>query len=869
MRVNVQPPVGASVARLAGIHLLAFVLLGMTCLTGCGGCSQKTAAQKAAEKKAEDEKAAEEAKKKAEEEKKNKPFVIERLTPMLSQSLISTDKNNSLQLAKPGHWTTTVQPMKANLEDFDGRITLTVVDSKGRPQALPHTRYDMVSSRPAVLAKGRPKRVENEILISTDSNKVNIRCELSDRLSGSAVTPPQTESWLLMPAHQYFILVLAKEPGRYAFLKLTESINAPNEEDGAAGPPHYRVVFADGNKALPLPGNVLTWTSIAYIFWDEVNLDRLDPQQQQALVDWIHWGGRLIINGPDSLDSLRASFLANCLPADPGERIAFDQKAVEKFNQYWGMRDKGKTLKSLAVTKDWSGVKLKPRSAAKPLRSAEGLFYEMPVGAGSVVVSAIQLTERDLLNWPGFDGFLNGALLRRPPRQFRVEDLAGAYTGLQTLWAGHDDHSRDAYYTTPVRWFARDAGTKANAISRMVNVDPATGMTGNSPYGIEERQTVVDRPGGLGEWSETSPVSKVARDSLREAAGVRVPAASFVVMCLAVYLIVLVPLNWMVFHALGRVEWAWISAPIIAVIGTLAVVHQAQLDIGFVRSQTEIALLELQGDHPRGHLSRYTALYASLSSTYDMEFGDVSAVATPFPHDENWNPRYGDSISTVSFEKYDKARLRGVEISSATTQMVHSEQMVSLDGPIRMYASTTTPNLKQIDNKSAYNLADAVIVRRRFDGSGKEQIAGCWIGDIPSGQSRLLSAMSPLAWKEGTLPFQTERQEAAKLWYKKRLNVDPLLEMAFKFPAAGEDPIHGRQEETRLVARIDEMLPGAVTSPGASQTAGATVVLAHLEESLPPMAMRDVNSPSDVMTDQQRNAYMESLDASEPTPDDE
>src|SRR4051812_49282017 len=226
MRVNVQPPAGASVARSVGGQLLAPLILGTVCLTRCGGCSRQTAAQKAAAKKEEEAKAADEAKKKAEEEKKNKPFIIDRLTPMLSESLISTDKGAPLQLAKPGHWTTTVQPMKANLDDFDGRITLAVVDSKNRPLPLPHTRYQMVSSRPAILAKGRPKRVENEILIPTDSNKVNIRWDLSDRVSG-ATPQMQYESWLLMPAHQYFMLVLAKEPARYSFLKLTESVNAP------------------------------------------------------------------------------------------------------------------------------------------------------------------------------------------------------------------------------------------------------------------------------------------------------------------------------------------------------------------------------------------------------------------------------------------------------------------------------------------------------------------------------------------------------------------------------------------------------------------------------------------------------------------
>ena len=33
---------------------------------------------------------------------------------------------------------------------------------------------------------------------------------------------------------------------------------------------------------------------------------------------------------------------------------------------------------------------------------------------------------------------------------------------------------------------------------------------------------------------------------------------------LAIYLLVLVPLNWLVFWLIGKVEWAWIAAPLIA-----------------------------------------------------------------------------------------------------------------------------------------------------------------------------------------------------------------------------------------------------------------------------------------------------------------
>jgi hypothetical protein len=325
-----------------------------------------------------------------------------------------------------------------------------------------------------------------------------------------------------------------------------------------------------------------------------------------------------------------------------------------------------------------------------------------------------------------------------------------------------------------------------------------------------------------------------------------------------VYLIVLVPLNWMVFHALGRIEWAWISAPIIALAGTLAVVRQAQLDIGFVRSQTEIGLLELQGDHPRGHLSRYTAIYSSLSSIYDLEFEDVSAVATPFPRDDQWTPAIGDSLETVAFEKYDKPRLRGVAVSSATTQMIHSEQMVALEGPIRLFSASNTPNLKQIENKSGFNLSDVVVIHREADGNGKVTYKGCWIGQLRNGGGALIR-QDPVAMPKEGLPFADERKYAEAQDYRKRLDVDPLLKLAFRFTPKS-DPLYGRRDEWRLVGRIDEVLPGAVAAPEASQTTGSNVVLAHLAYEPAPFPEPDANSPSDVLQDGRRNAYDESYE---------
>ena len=80
------------------------------------------------------------------------------------------------------------------------------------------------------------------------------------------------------------------------------------------------MTLATPGSRLPLPSQALLWTSIACVLWDNVDAAALDSQQQQALLDWLHWGGQLILSGPDTLDALGHSFLAPYLPATAGGR---------------------------------------------------------------------------------------------------------------------------------------------------------------------------------------------------------------------------------------------------------------------------------------------------------------------------------------------------------------------------------------------------------------------------------------------------------------------------------------------------------------------------------------------------------------------
>ncbi len=151
-------------------------------------------------------------------------------------------------------------------------------------------------------------------------------------------------------------------------------------------------------------------------------------------------------------------------------------------------------------------------------------------------------------------------------------------------------------------------------------------------------------------WNDFSPVANAARQGLQQAAGIKVLDRMFVVWIVAGYVLVLVPVNWFVFRWLGRVEWAWAAAPLIAVVCTAVVINLAQLDIGFVRAENEIAVVELQDDYPRAHVTRYTALYTSLATGYGFHFDSPGSLMLPFPtvNDPGRLPHVGGARATAT-----------------------------------------------------------------------------------------------------------------------------------------------------------------------------------------------------------------------------
>jgi hypothetical protein len=759
----------------------------------------------------------------------------------------------ALNYVKPGHWATVSQEIQCNIDDFVGQSYTWIVDDKSRDVPITNTRYLLRSTNPVVLSKERPKDVESLFLVPPSTSPVRMVRSLRQR--NSSVEAAQREQWPLMrlEPYQYLFVVLASEPDRYAYLKTVDAVKVPYDGlsafDDTEDTLHYQVVQPEISSRVAIPDNALSLSTVAYILWDELDPGLFTPQQEAALVDWIHWGGQLIVSGPDSLDLLANSFLEPYLPARSTGSRTIETDDLAELSRGWTVPSSKAPREPLAPVRPWSGVKLAIDEHARSVPNTGDLLVERDVGRGRVVVSAMQLSERELINWnPHFQNWLNACLLRRPPRRYQ----AGLFGDATLVWADPKlaDRRLDAALTTSLRFFTRDVGVDTNY--RQVTVEQAQIALGG-PGNQEEivREVPPEAVGGMAAWNPASAPAQAARAALREAAGVEVPKRSFVVAAVAIYLVLLVPLNWLFFSAIGRVEWAWIAAPLIAVLGTLAVVHQAQLDIGFVRAHTEVGILELQPEYPRGHLSRYAALYTSLATTYDLEYENPTTLASPFPGSDTNPLRRGESRTWATIERHDLVRLTDVQVNSNSTEMVHSEQMFTLDGAIQL--GTSTRGHRQVENRSQLDLADVAILRRTENQGAS--LEGVWIGDLKAETSAAI-AFRPLSQVEGEVPFLVERQAAKEQNPRSRLEIEGLLAVAY-------DRTNMQPGEVRLVGRVDQLLPGEVVEPAASQISGAVMVIAHLDYPNRPPPQSDVNSAADVVNEVQDVDFFDEFESGE------
>ncbi|TWT84474.1 hypothetical protein CA13_59530 [Planctomycetes bacterium CA13] len=733
---------------------------------------------------------------------------------------------------KPGHWFTASQSLKSNKEDRRGELEshIDVVTglSFGRPindssdganvesdDTNKSIQGRVANLRPVTLPKGQGRRFDYRILaprVGTTNARSRLRSSFvaSDR---SSTYETLSQPFDTLSYEEYFFVILTTRPERFAKLQVADwrkPFRSELEFDNQSA--NYRIVIPQSGELLPLSETMLDWTSTAVVLWDDISSDALTPGQFQAINDWVRFGGQLLVNGSDASEAIANSTLHDVLPLDPKGNVELDSDAGSELLSNWSVASDRSTQKQIALLRSQSGrIAIDGSLArdAKPIESTGGLILSRQLGRGRVVQSRFDLTSDWFTNWQSFDSFFNAVMLDRPRRKLiatsEMEMPTHQYPDLGIADAVPTINSKFRLFSRDSLIYSPDADADADATKRdETKRDATTTVRSNlDPF------TRSDPVTGTSGWGGYSDASEIFKRILRSESGIEIPRSRLVIWSLGYYLIALVPLNYLLFRLIGRLEYAWMAVPVISIVGAVWVAHTARLDIGFARSQTEIAILETQADYPRAHLSRMVAIYNSLSSTYEFQFKTVDAVADVIPDKAKAN----DAPTMVFRTDFEEGpSLSGVAVGSNQTQLVRTEQVVDLGGGI--YRSGD-----DLINESDYEFLEAIVVER--DAASKSSVAV--VGTVSAGSKTKMRFSSDRRVKvPSDLPLQT-------------------TELMSRLLRAESMP----PSSSRMVARIDASVPGMTVVPSANQVNAQTVVISHLQH--PPFQKRqaDVNLITD------------------------
>lgn len=787
---------------------------------------------------------------------------------------------------KPGHWFTIGETITSNRDDQRGMLRHRVggvpgagreesVDGLVSGQALPPPERSLawlplMSERPALLPKQRTKRFDSRLLATSDplaplTSRAFLMGQFATGSASSLVETGRAPVNRLVP-EEYFFIVLTTRPEKFSLLDSADWVRPRIDSDfsGQIDRRNYRLVFVQPDDWLPLPETMLDWTSTAVVLWDDVEPGELTPEQTRALIDWVHFGGRLLVNGPAMGIALTREGFGTLLPQQIVASEELKPEAVAELLRGWSVpADETRGLPGDDSTE--RQVQLAQRresrlATAGPLASDASavvgtgdLVLQKRSGRGQVVLTRFDLTSDWLVRWRSRDSFINAALLGRPPRRYSKAVMTEDYLGGPQWQLSYPSLgpavTPDASHNTGLRLLARDArlpiAPAAEPAAGEADPDPAPGNAPGRAAGEVAAATEVTSAAatefaihptqGLGGWRDDSDLAVVTLAALRAESGVTIPTRDFVLRGLAAYLFVLVPLNFVVFRLLGRVEWAWFAVPVIGLIGAAWIARGANLDIGFARSQTEIAVIEAHADYPRAHAARFVAIYNSLSRRYDFGFDSPDAAAAPIGVlGQVAVDREESAEATLRFGYGEGPTLAGVGVASNRTRIFHVEQMIDLGGAIGLES-----DLQWLRNAGRFDLTDAIVVAKEESGQVRFAAAGTLAA---GGRTRL-------RWNDGPLPAAGGDSEtgAARLL---GLLADPTL-----LPNGA----------MRLVARCGQDLPGMTVTPESAQNSRSAVLVAHLRYPAPVPPVGDENLPPELPPQELSGAEpVDPLDAPEP-----
>ena len=328
----------------------------------------------------------------------------------------------------------------------------------------------------------------------------------------------------------------------------------------------------------------------------------------------------------------------------------------------------------------------------------------------------------------------------------------------------------------------------------------------------------------VGEWLDTADLPRLSRDTLEKASGIEIPGRDFVRNVILAYILVLVPLNYLICrYLIRRREWAWVVVPTLSLAFAIGVERAAAYDVGYDSSCDEVDLIETHGGYARGHISRFASLYSTGRVKFAISYpNDPTALALPM---STGRALRGEDSTQSSFQTQPIPALTGFQVQPRSLALFRAEQMANLPGTVTLSAEGEGP--RTVTNESGLDINDAWVVEVRQpvqpdDPKQAVKFKAVSVGSIPAG------AKVPLGSIEDVEPKVSIGSS--------QLDPGLFMDLLLKRAVATKPEEVG---ELRLIGWSGKPMSGQVIDPPVDRLRGFTLVVAHLR----PAPLPDPASP--------------------------
>jgi hypothetical protein len=225
------------------------------------------------------------------------------------------------------------------------------------------------------------------------------------------------------------MLILSRNLPNHIFWRGLDCIVWPlfESDDKFKVNPHRIIDISEEEMVESLPSQLMTMTSISHMVINDVSLNNLPQSQQDAILDWLHFGGTIILNGPEALAGIETSFLKDYAPIQKTISGELSQEHIDRLNDpdRWCIRFYLQPFEP-------SASHFKPRAAIPILQGQlgpdsswipglDGLVAERSVGQGRIVMTSFPMNHPSFVNWPSYSSLIHNGILRKPKRDVKLD----------------------------------------------------------------------------------------------------------------------------------------------------------------------------------------------------------------------------------------------------------------------------------------------------------------------------------------------------------------------------------------------------------------------------------------------------------------